>query len=541
MNPATGEIVAEIERRRFAASLNLLKVYNYYRLIVGLAMLVAFKQTWAPMALGALAPDWFFIGCGSYLLLNAVAASAFQLLPGRYVLHQNTGLALATTDVLLLTWLMYLSNGVASGLGLLVLVSVAMGSILINARSGLLLASIASLALLYEELYLDLQSSESNDGYFQAGVLGTLYFTATLVVQHLSARLRNNEIRSLTQAAELADLERINRIIVQRMRTGIILVNGRNEVRMANQAAYTYLGKTQAREPLTLPHELLVRLADWRTDTSLRARPFRIGGNPIQLRVNFSPVRPQDSSQDVTIFIEDTSEIQQQAQQLKLAALGRLSASIAHEIRNPLGAISHAAQLLRESQNLDKGDTRLTDIIHNHCHRMNGVIENVLELSRRRSPKPKRVALNDWLDEFVKEFTDGAPDAVLECNINPVSTEIRIDSGQLKQALTNLVQNAIRYSEANCGTPFARLEGGMDESTDRPYLNVIDRGPGVPEDQQANLFEPFFTTEAKGTGLGLYLSRELCEANQASLGYVPDGPGACFRIVFSHPDRITQA
>lgn len=533
ISSSTGEIVAEIERRRFAASLNLLKVYNYYRVIVGLSLLVAVSQTWIPTNLGHLAPDAFFWIATLYVVVNLLCAILVQLLPQRYVVHQNTGFLLACGDVLALTLLMYLSGGVASGIGMLILVSVATGNILIAARTGLLLAAIASLAVLYEEFYLSLAAPQ-----LQAGVLGILYFTASLVVQNISTRLRNNEIRALTQAAELADLERINRLIVQRMRTGIVLVDGSNRVRMANQAAHTFLGKTSG-EPLSLPRELEQRLEDWRDDTSLRTRPFRVNDNPLELRVNFSPVRPKVADQDVTIFIEDTSEIQQQAQQLKLAGLGRLSASIAHEIRNPLGAISHAAQLLQESNNLDKGDERLTDIIHSHCQRMNGVIENVLELSRRAPPSPQRLHLDDWLQEFVSEFTEAVPEAILECRIEPKSTEIRVDSAQLKQALTNLVQNAIRYSQLASKEPFARLEGGMDTGTDRPYLSVLDNGPGVTEENLRNLFEPFFTTEGKGTGLGLYLSRELCEANQAQLDYVPSRRGACFRIVFAHPDRIT--
>ena len=242
----------------------------------------------------------------------------------------------------------------------------------------------------------------------------------------------------------------------------------------------------------------------------------------------------------MTIFLEDTGEMQQQAQQLKLAALGRLSASIAHEIRNPLGAVSHAAQLLSESQNLDQGDARLTDIIHSHCQRMNSVIENVLELSRRRPPTPVRLTLSDFLDEFRTGFIESVEDAIIEIDVEPRDTEVRVDKSQLEQALTALVENGTRYSKEAGKDPYVRLEGGMDRRTERPFLNVIDRGPGVPADKLDKLFEPFFTTEASGTGLGLYISRELCEANQARLNYQPQpGGGSCFRISFAHPDRIT--
>jgi two-component system sensor histidine kinase PilS (NtrC family) len=218
-----------------------------------------------------------------------------------------------------------------------------------------------------------------------------------------------------------------------------------------------------------------------------------------------------------------------------------LSASIAHEIRNPLGAISHAAQLLSESQSLEKGDRRLTDIIHAHCKRLNGVIENVLEVSRRRPPSPIRLNLKEWLEQFVTEFKQaGMEDADIKLNVIPTDTEIRIDPGQLGQAVTNLVQNALRYSRAATGRAAVLLEGGIDPGTERPYLNVIDRGPGVPVGKEKILFEPFFTTERTGTGLGLYITRELCEANQARVTYSRhEGGGSNFRITFAHPDRIS--
>ena len=251
-------------------------------------------------------------------------------------------------------------------------------------------------------------------------------------------------------------------------------------------------------------------------------------------------MRSEDPAGDVTIFIEDTGEIQQQAQQLKLASLGRLSAGIAHEIRNPLGAISHASQLLSESPNLDQGDQRLTDIIYDHCLRMNDVIENVLEMSRRAPATPVKLKLREQLCEFNDAYTNANQNAEIEIDVEPPDTEIRMDPSQFHQVLTNLVQNGLRYSEEHSQCAYVRLQGGVDTISERPYLNIIDRGPGVDEAKVANLFEPFFTTEASGTGLGLYISRELCESNQARLSYSRhDDGGGCFRIIFAHPDRIT--
>lgn len=539
MNTQRSEIFEEIEHRRLDYSLGLLKVYNYYRALVGLALLTVFFQSLIASRLGTLDPGWFLGVALAYTASNLGLAIAIQFVPQRTFVSQYPALALVVFDILALTWLMYLSGGVASGLGVLLLVSIATGSIIITGRTTIVLPAFATIAVLYEEFYLSLSAPAVHD-YFQAGILGGLYFAISMAIQSLSGRIREDDIQALTQAAELADLERVNRQIIQRMRTGIVLVDRDNNVRMANQSSRALLGLIQDAQLQQLPIPLNRHLDAWREDTRLRIPPFQASQGTAEIRVNFLAVHSDDSNGDVTIFIEDTGEIQQQAQQLKLAALGRLSASIAHEIRNPLGAISHAAQLLNESENLDKGESRLTDIIHDHCQRMNEVIENVLELSRRSPPAPVRLKLKDYLQEFAAEFKETVTDAKIEIEVEPEYTEVRIDKSQLGQAVANLVHNGIRYSCEAGKQAYVRLEGGVDQRTERPYLNVIDHGPGVAEEDLQSLFEPFFTTSTSGTGLGLYISRELCEANQARLTYYPhhDG-GSCFRITFAHPDRIT--
>ena len=534
------EILAEIEQRRLDLNLALLKVFNYYRVLVGLSLLAIFTQSLVQTRLGSLFPDLFIWAAVGYTAINLASAIVLQLVPRRLFSQQYISFALVLYDVLALTWLMYMSGGVGSGLGVLILVAVATGAIIVTGRATALIPAFASIAVLYEEFYLSLSAPQLHDDYFQAGVLGILYFAFSFAIQNLSTRLRQNDIRALTQAAELADLERVNRIIVQRMRTGIVLVDEDNHIRMSNQSARSLVGADPREELPALPEELIERLEAWRKNVYLRAPPFQMVVTAPEIRTNFLPVRSQDSSGDVTIFIEDTGEIQQQAQQLKLASLGRLSASIAHEIRNPLGAISHASQLLSESPNVDDGDRRLTDIIHDHCLRMNDVIENVLEMSRRAPATPVRLTLLERLDEFTDAYTEADRSAEIEVEVDPQDTEIRMDPTQFHQVLTNLVENGLRYSNEHSQCPYVRLQGGVDAISQRPYLNIIDRGPGVLEAKVANLFEPFFTTESSGTGLGLYISRELCESNQAHLTYSRHAEGgSCFRIIFAHPDRIT--
>lgn len=542
MSARRSDIVAEIDRQRFQLVVSLLRVYNYYRVLVGFTLLGIFYQSFFTTRLGELAPQAFYWFTVLYAAVNIASVAFAETIAHRFFHRPPVILLIVVLDVLALTAMMYLSGGVSSGLGVLNVIVVAAGAILVSGRTSTAIAAIATIAVLYEEFYLSLGAVAGGANLFQAGILGVLYFATSVALQYLSRRLRSAEITALTRAAEIADLERVNRRIIQRMRTGIIIAGPRNAIRMANQSARSLLGLANRTDGLTvLPEALGDRLSHWRSDVTTRNAPFQITPTTPEVQINFSAVRADQPDGDVIIFLEDTTNVQHRAQQLKLAALGRLSAGIAHEIRNPLGAISHAAQLLSESPNLAKGDARLTDIIHSHVKRMNGVIENVLEMSRRRPPNPAKIQLGPWLDEFVAEFKAAAnADADIRLMVEPEDTQVRIDKSQMSQVITNLAQNGIRYSLQACGKPKLSLVGGVDAATDRPYLNIIDRGTGVPEDEVANLFEPFYTTEATGTGLGLYISRELCEANQARLSYTqdPDG-GSCFRITFAHPDRIT--
>ena len=226
-------------------------------------------------------------------------------------------------------------------------------------------------------------------------------------------------------------------------------------------------------------------------------------------------------------------------QQSKLAALGRLSASIAHEIRNPVGAMSHAGQLLAESPALSDEDRRLTEIIRTNAGRVSGIIENVQRLSRRERSQQERLQLGPWVEEFHEEFceTMQLPRDRLIVKSNGRDIEARVDPNQLRQIVWNLGENAIKHAgEAPANQPI-EVQFGRMSGTGRPYLEVSDRGGGVAEEHVERIFEPFYTG-GRGTGLGLFLARELSQANGATLLYEPRlGGGSTFRLVFSDPRR----
>jgi len=528
---------ANTDTTRIAQTLSLLRIYNTYRVLVGIALFLIYTQNWLRTDLGRAAPDAFFWALAAYIAANLVLSVLTRLLPQELARRQLFCVGIVASDILWLAVLMAMSAGVGSGLDGFMLVTVTAGAIIVADRSSLLTAALATIAVLYQELFTALRLPEEPNGFFQAGMLGILFFVFTLFITNISNRLRQNELRNISQAAELADLERVNQQVIQRMQTGIVVIDEHDNVRTFNQAARRLLGQMQEQRSLELPPQVLAALDSWRNNMSRGLPAMQLDTAGPSVRVSFSSVRIDDPKKLATIFLEDNGEIQQQAQQLKLSELGRLSASIAHEIRNPLAAISHAAQLLQESRNLDKGDERLTAIIHNHTKRMNAVVENVLLLSRRQPSTPERTRLDSLIAVFAREYAESEPDAVLSVEVNPPDTQVRVDPRQIRQVLTNLVTNALRHGRTH--QPVVRLVGGIDPQTDRPFLSVIDNGSGVPLDQEKQLFEPFHTTQAKGTGLGLYLSREICAANQARLTYTRDeGGGACFRILFTHPDRF---
>jgi two-component system sensor histidine kinase PilS (NtrC family) len=243
----------------------------------------------------------------------------------------------------------------------------------------------------------------------------------------------------------------------------------------------------------------------------------------------------------VLIFLEDNSAFLQRVRQMKLASLGELTASIAHEIRNPLGALSHAGQLLSESQHLSREDQQLLGMILNNSRRINLIIENVLSLSRQKEQTTETLLLHDWLDEFVDDYClSHYPEAEIAIQVTPTDCRVRFIPSQLQQVMGNLIDNGLRYSCRATGSPRLQLEGGYrsDSPEEQVFLDVVDDGPGVPEEQEERLFEPFHTTEASGTGLGLYISRQLCEANHARLIYRRTRQGkSCFSLFFCPPDR----
>jgi two-component system sensor histidine kinase PilS (NtrC family) len=513
----------------------ILRLYHLYRLIIGLALVALISSDYDDQLLELAYAPLFRFGSWAYLIVNVLITALMQRPK-----HLLPLFSLALCDVLMLCALFYAGGGTPSGIGNLLIVAVAIANILLRGRIGLLIAAFAASGMIYLTFYLSLSRPAASSQYVQAGALGALCFAAALFVQGLSRRLQQSESLAEQRAADVANLEALNAQILQRMRTGILVLDDQRRVLLANQGALTLLGCDELTGKILDPNcaVLVNRLQTWRDNPTLRPQSLQGYSDGPKLQPSFIPL--QGSGQNNTlVFLEDISQIAQHAQQLKLASLGQLTAGIAHEIRNPLGAISHAAQLLQESEALDSPDRRLAQIIQDHSRRMNLVIENVLQLSRRRQAEPQLLDLKYWLHRFASEFrTSAALDQTLHLDTRSGSLQTRMDPHQLTQVLTNLVQNGMRYSAQKHKLGQVWLTLFRDRDSDLPILEVLDDGPGIPPEQVQSIFEPFYTTENKGTGLGLYISRELCESNQARLDYKPrEGGGSCFRITFAHPRK----
>ncbi|WP_038289380.1 sensor histidine kinase [Zooshikella ganghwensis] len=515
----------ELSNRRFHA----LRVYNLYRAILGLLFIAA---AFSPIGKELITPDTsihFKVFAFIYLGINMLIIAISRKPPNTIQIF-----TIVCLDIVLLSLLFYLSRKQATGLGNLLIVSVAAGNILLKGRTGIAIAALATLCIIalsiYQTLVPDQQSKSIN-----AGLLGAIIFATAIFVQSLSERIRRSEELARQRSTEFYNLQKLNQLIIQRMRTGILVIDAHERIIMMNQASHFFLNSpVQTPTLLQVSPDLHACYQQWKESPEQTPKPFQTSPDRPKVQSSFTQIYDNESSK-VIIFLDDLTALNQQAQQLKLASLGKLTAAIAHEIRNPLGAISHAAQLLNESDQLNNADQRLIEIIQNHSRRMNIIIENVLQLTRRKTSNPQALLLNDWIKQFLTEEPfPGFSNPVISFLPSPLPIQVMADPDQITQVVTNLCQNGLRYSFKKNQQATLQLHTGLREDNGLPYLDITDNGPGMKPEVRNHLFVPFYTTEPRGTGLGLYISKELCEANQATLELVQYEPGCTFRITFTH-------
>ncbi|MCO7225308.1 nitrogen regulation protein NR(II) [Pleionea sp. CnH1-48] len=508
-----------------------LQIYTLYRIVVSGFLLVLFQ----------LKADDVFLGQNDEILFHWTSIAYFLTSVSFFALSRITRIPFHAQvelqvflDIILIALLMHASGGVATGLGMLMAVSVTTACLLLAKSSSLSFAAIATAVVIGEAVLLKLTGDKS-DHITQAGLLGATFFATSLFALLTAQRLKQSELEAEATSADLASMEKLNESIIQFMKTGVIALDSRMYVQFINTAAWELLEMPDHVEgrPLHEVSEELEKVLSSNENQPARISSFRHSPTGPRIQITQSVIK--DSNNARLLFLEDTTEITQQAQNLKLASLGRLTASIAHEIRNPLGALSHATQLLEESQDLPASDIKLLSIIQKNAVRMNTIIENVMQLSQRRAPTTERVEMLPFLTQLIEERKKAA-DAKLMVVIDvmPDTLKVPFDRSQLMQVVNNLVENGLRYSFQNTQKYQLRLTAGFDLARSRCFLEIIDKGEGIEPEKAEKIFEPFFTTSPTGTGLGLYISKELCEANRASLDYIPvPSGGSCFRVTFA--------
>jgi two-component system, NtrC family, sensor histidine kinase PilS len=501
--------------------------FNVYRLTCA-ATLFLTTTAWS----GA-----FPFGSRDYALFVAIAAAyaffsavSFVLIRIRWRFDLQLSIQIAG-DIVAVTLLTYASNGISSGLGLLLLTALAAAGLIARGRLTLFYASLASIAILLEHTYEVLTFDAPVAQFAQAGLLSAAYFAVAWLAHTLAKYAVASEELAAQREIDLQNMAQVSEHVIQDMQDGVLVVDGHGVIRQFNTRAERILGPLWGRRDVALAQysvALARRFDAWRADEG--ADPTRsesMVNGAIGARI--VPVGRRRSAGAV-IFIEDLTRIQAEARQMKLAALGRLTANIAHEIRNPLGAISHAAELLQEEPAINDTVKRLTTIIQENSQRLDRMVDDVLRLKRGDSVHRESFEVVEYLKTFVEQFCqiEKIPPDIFAIDLH-ARPRVVFDRSHLNQVMWNLCRNAARHCRRVAGS--IRVAVDMDARDGVVKLDVMDDGPGVPLPLRNQLFEPFFTTAAGGTGLGLYIAREVCEANGARLDYIETDAGGHFRVL----------
>lgn len=505
-------------------------LFNVSRTVIA-AVLFALGLTTAGEPFGAGGSAQLYVLGSSLYLAGAIAL--FVLLHLRRPEPENQLLAQMLTDIVCVVLLMHAGGGIASGLGLLLLTSQAGAALVSRGRMLLFYASLASLAVLTEQTYRVLELRGSTTLFFQAGLMSAGYFAVAIVIRALANYAAVSERLARQRGIDLAKLAEVNELVIRDMQDGVIVVDEQGLIRHMNEQALALLG-------IERPSGSRRRLADVLPALAERVRAWQEGTVPESIQVRHEagarqlgvrPVPVGGTRERAVIFLEDLSRIQREAQQLKLAALGRLTANVAHEIRNPLSSISHATELMLEETGTENvSERRLLQIVHENAQRIDRMVQEVLKLNRRDRVTREVFEVGAYLEGFAQQFCANEKQPAGLIRITQTGPAmVGFDRSHLNQVMWNLCRNALRYCSRGEGSISIRVAGGLPG--ERVRIDVIDDGPGVDPEARAHLFEPFFTTSSSGTGLGLYLARELCEANGAVLEYAEVALGTQFSVL----------
>lgn len=516
-----------------------LQLYSIYRLILAGIVLVMGITQYSQTAIEPLEAHIYSISSNSYLVFSVfcIFTTHFRK-PGFSVQLFSQSIL----DIAFLLAIIYANGGLNSGLAILILLPVILPSILQPGKFSLFLSAFAVIALLGVETLLQMNIHNKSFEIFHIGILSVFLVTISWLAGSWFEQASKTAELAKRRGIDLANLSQLNQSILDQLQTGIIVLDLSARIKHLNPTAWDMLGRPDDWRDHTLAEfapELNAHLKFWLKKISPKVVSYDIKHwktTEFTMRLSQLGVRNQGV---VLMYLDDTRIQREKQQDVKMASLGQLTANIAHEIRNPLGAISHAAQLLSESPSLEKADERMIQIIQANSKRMNGTIESVLNLSRKSNPNRENIQLKTWLTDFINDFIaqSSLNKGQISLFLDVPKAYIQFDPTHLHQVMWNLCRNAEKYAKENVTDLHIDIQGNHPRHTRDIMLSIIDNGKGVPTKNIERLFEPFFTTSTKGdegTGLGLFMARELCLSNGASLEYVklPSG-GSCFRMVFS--------
>jgi two-component system sensor histidine kinase PilS (NtrC family) len=509
---------------------------NAFRVLASIAALIA--------VFGPLAED---IQGYRLFLAQAAALTYAGSAIGFLVFHLRRGIDVSelasfslASDLILIGLILHAFGGIESALVILLLFTVGIAGLILDLRTTLLFASLVTLGLLLDA-WLSQRGALEARSLFQAALYGAGAFGIAVGASLLGRWGREYKLLAERRGLDLANLGHINELIIHKLRSGVLVVDSQDRIRQMNEAAWYLLGNPPVndRNLRTIAPPLAERLERWRKTGKTEDEGLLLQSTQSAVVPTMLTMPGVNETEATLIFLEDTSVVSRRARDLAQASLARLSASIAHEIRNPLGALSHAAQLINESEDLNKADRKLVGMMLNHAARMNDIVENVLKLSRRERARIESVNLISWIRKLAGDFRryHKLDSSRVRLEVPSAAIMVLIDASQLSQAVWNLMENALKHAGTEDREVIITLRVSPIRGHREIALDIIDNGPGIPLEKRSQVFEPFFTTHKQGSGLGLYLARQLCDANQAPLEYVQvPNSGACFRILLRRPE-----
>ena len=501
--------------RNLKNDLNSIRYLNLFRLLLGVFFLFFyFNKADSLVGLSYIQKNsltqflvgFFFI----YSVLVWVASSYFKK---KNILIGLIALAIDLPVIILLTLLF---DGVHAGWAILPVITIGSFAMLSRRPYAILAMPIAASILLWslsKLLLSDVQSFPSSSILLYS----LIYFAIALVGIRQSQNYHQTLLITQSQKKKIIDLSLLSKQVIDQLHYGVIAFDKDYQVVLINNKAQEI---TKISRKSLLPTYIIKKIIAAR-DT--QSRNMVIRGEDIIYHVE----RAVGQSDLSLLFLETQRQINEKSQQSNLATIGQLSATVAHELRNPMASIYSAAQLLQESENLDESDKSLAAIISKHIERSNQIIEDILLMSKPHIPQTSKIVLFDFLNKFKQDFINKEQkDNVFGIVIEPIDKKLSVhfDSNHLNQILWNLTNNAIKHgSDGNVTITISNL-------ADYVLIDVKNNGDKLEPIVEESLFIPFFTTHTQGTGLGLYICREMCKSNNAKLEYL--------RLEFQHVFRL---